>query len=54
MLTLLGRHGHRPAHVYFFLTAPGYRTPTTQINIKGDPLSMTMSPSPPPSLPATT
>ena len=32
----LGRHGHRPAHIHFFVTAPGYRKLTTQINIDGD------------------
>lgn len=32
----LGRHGHRPAHVHFFVVAPGLRTLTTQINIPGD------------------
>ncbi|MCW2241464.1 catechol 1,2-dioxygenase [Azospirillum canadense] len=37
LLTLLGRHGHRPAHIHFFVSAPGFRTLTTQINIKDDP-----------------
>lgn len=37
LLSQLGRHGNRPAHIHFFVTAPGYRTLTTQINIKGDP-----------------
>ncbi|MDI4655990.1 catechol 1,2-dioxygenase [Xanthobacter autotrophicus] len=32
----LGRHAERPAHVHFFVTAPGYRKLTTQINIEGD------------------
>ena len=36
LLTQLGRHGHRPAHIHFFVTAPGYRKLTTQINIDGD------------------
>ncbi len=36
LLTLLGRHGQRPAHVHFFVSAPGYRQLTTQINIAGD------------------
>ena len=36
LLTKLGRHGQRPAHVHFFVTAPGYRQLTTQINIDGD------------------
>lgn len=38
LLDLLGRHGARPAHVHFFVSAPGYRKLTTQINIQGDPL----------------
>ncbi|MEX3932316.1 catechol 1,2-dioxygenase [Paraburkholderia phymatum] len=37
LLDLLGRHGHRPAHIHFFVSAPGYRKLTTQINIEGDP-----------------
>lgn len=36
LLTLLGRHGRRPAHVHFLVSAPGYRQLTTQINIDGD------------------
>ena len=36
LLTLLGRHGNRPAHIHFFVSAPGYRKLTTQINIDGD------------------
>ena len=35
-LTAIGRHGNRPAHVHFFVSAPGYRKLTTQINIAGD------------------
>lgn len=38
LLTQLGRHGKRPAHIHFFVSAPGYRHLTTQINIAGDPL----------------
>lgn len=38
LMTALGRHGSRPAHIHFFITAPGYRKLTTQINIEGDPL----------------
>ena len=34
--TQLGRHGNRPAHIHFFVTAPNYRKLTTQINIDGD------------------
>ena len=36
LLTALGRHGRRPAHVHFFVSAPGHRKLTTQINIAGD------------------
>jgi len=36
LLQAMGRHGNRPAHVHFFVTAPGYRKLTTQINIAGD------------------
>jgi catechol 1,2-dioxygenase len=32
----MGRHGMRPAHVHFFLSAPGFRHLTTQFNIDGD------------------
>ncbi|MEE1924611.1 catechol 1,2-dioxygenase [Pseudomonas sp. 148P] len=35
-LDQLGRHGQRPAHVHFFISAPGYRHLTTQINLSGD------------------
>ena len=35
-LDLLGRHGQRPAHVHFFISAPGHRHLTTQINLAGD------------------
>jgi catechol 1,2-dioxygenase len=36
LLSALGRHGRRPAHIHFFVEAPGYRKLTTQINIAGD------------------
>jgi catechol 1,2-dioxygenase len=36
LMHALGRHGMRPAHVHFFVEAPGYRKLTTQINIDGD------------------
>jgi catechol 1,2-dioxygenase len=36
LLNELGRHGRRPAHIHFFVTAPGHRKLTTQINIDGD------------------
>lgn len=38
LMQLLGRHGSRPAHIHFFITAPGFRKLTTQINIEGDAL----------------
>jgi len=37
LFTALGRHGNRPAHVHFLISAPGQRTLTTQINLPGDP-----------------
>ncbi len=37
LMAALGRHGDRPAHVHFFIEAPGYRTLTTQINFGDDP-----------------
>lgn len=37
LLKLVGRHGTRPAHIHFFVTAPNHRKLTTQINIEGDP-----------------
>jgi catechol 1,2-dioxygenase len=39
LMQALGRHGHRPAHVHFFVEAPGYRTLTTQINFGDDPFA---------------
>jgi catechol 1,2-dioxygenase len=36
LLSGIGRHGHRPAHIHFFVSAPGFRQLTTQINIDGD------------------
>lgn len=36
LLAKMGRHGQRPAHIHFLITAPGYRQLTTQINIEGD------------------
>lgn len=38
LLNELGRHGNRPAHIHFFVTADDHRKLTTQINIDGDPL----------------
>lgn len=39
LMSFLGRHGARPAHIHFFVTAPEFRKLTTQINIEGDPLT---------------
>ena len=39
LISALGRHGQRPAHVHFFVEAPGYRTLTTQINFGDDPFA---------------
>ncbi|MGQ4878108.1 catechol 1,2-dioxygenase [Billgrantia sp. LNSP4103-1] len=36
VLKLLGRHGQRPAHIHFFVSADGHRHLTTQINLAGD------------------
>nr|AMY26491.1 catechol 1,2-dioxygenase [Halomonas sp. HA1] len=37
VLAALGRHGQRPAHIHFFISEPGHRHLTTQINLAGDP-----------------
>jgi catechol 1,2-dioxygenase len=37
LLDQIGRHGKRPAHIHFFVEAPGFRKLTTQINISDDP-----------------
>jgi catechol 1,2-dioxygenase len=39
LMRVLGRHGNRPAHVHFFVEAPGYRRLTTQINFGDDPFA---------------
>lgn len=39
LLDQLGRHGHRPAHIHFFVSAPGHRHLTTQINFADDPFA---------------
>ena len=39
LMSALGRHGNRPAHVHFFVEAPGYRRLTTQINFGDDPFA---------------
>jgi protocatechuate 3,4-dioxygenase beta subunit len=37
MLTALGRHPMRPAHVHFIVSAPGCETLTTHLFVAGDP-----------------
>lgn len=37
LLDQLGRHGQRPAHIHFFVSGPGHRQLTTQINLSDDP-----------------
>jgi catechol 1,2-dioxygenase len=36
LLNQLGRHGNRPAHIHYFVCAPGQKHLTTQINLAGD------------------
>ena len=36
LMSLVGRHGRRPAHLHFFISAPGHRHLTTQVNIDED------------------
>lgn len=36
LLSALGRHGNRPAHIHFFISAAGHKHLTTQINFQGD------------------
>ncbi len=36
VLNQIARHGQRPAHVHYFISAPGHRKLTTQFNIEGD------------------
>ncbi len=36
ILNLVSRHGQRPAHVHYFVSAPNHRKLTTQFNIEGD------------------
>lgn len=36
VLNKLGRHGNRPSHVHYFVSAPDFRKLTTQFNIEGD------------------
>jgi hydroxyquinol 1,2-dioxygenase len=37
LLTRLGRHPYRPAHMHFIITAPGYETVVTHTFVEGDP-----------------
>jgi catechol 1,2-dioxygenase len=37
MLTALGRHPMRPAHIHFIVSAPGFEPVTTHIFVEGDP-----------------
>ena len=36
LLTAMGRHPYRPAHIHFLISAPGYRTLVTHLFIGGD------------------
>jgi catechol 1,2-dioxygenase len=36
LLSQVGRHGNRPAHIHFFVSGPGFKHLTTQINLNGD------------------
>lgn len=37
ILTRMGRHPFRPAHIHFIVSAPGYATTVTHLFVKGDP-----------------
>lgn len=37
MLTAMGRHPYRPAHVHFMVSAEGYQAVTTELFVSGDP-----------------
>jgi len=37
MLTAMGRHAMRPAHIHFIVGAPGFETVTTHLFVAGDP-----------------
>lgn len=36
LLTKLGRHPYRPAHIHFIVSAPGYKPVVTQVYTEGD------------------
>ena len=38
MLTAMGRHAMRPAHIHFIVSAPGFASVTTHLFVAGDPL----------------
>jgi len=40
ILKLLSRHGERPAHIHYFISAPDHQHLTTQINLAGDPYGL--------------
>ncbi|SCZ05945.1 MULTISPECIES: dioxygenase [unclassified Pseudomonas] len=37
MLTVQERHGYRPAHIHFLISAPGYKELVTALYLEGDP-----------------
>lgn len=37
LLTAMGRHPYRPAHIHFLVSAAGHRTLTTHLFVAGDP-----------------
>ncbi len=37
ILNAMGRHPHRPAHIHFIVSAPGYETVATHLFAEGDP-----------------
>lgn len=37
MLTAMGRHPYRPAHIHFIISADGYKPVTTELYVDGDP-----------------
>jgi protocatechuate 3,4-dioxygenase beta subunit len=37
MIRAQKRHGYRPAHIHFLISAPGYRELVTALYVKGDP-----------------
>lgn len=37
ILNAMGRHPHRPAHLHFIVSAPGYESVATHLFVEGDP-----------------